>query len=147
MRDEYIQSESKTRILLALIGFAIIFLVIVFGGLKSDILYYFLLSISFFMILLAILWHYKQRITGIIITILFLLLIFFVMGFIFGFRLGIVTMIFIMAYAFWIDAEKLKNEWWKFTIFIILIYVFYISGILPSLNTSADILFGFAKSL
>lgn len=135
-----------TQAILILIGLGILVAVAFSGGVQSETVYLFVVGVAFFFIVVGILWHYKKQIGGLILIIMLLFLILFVVGAIawalhltaYAFDIGVVTILFIMTYAFWLDAEKIKSEWWKFVIFAILIYIFYSSGVLPSLNDTAD---------
>lgn len=148
------KSGWTARILLIVIGVGIIAAVVLSGGAQSETFYLLVTGLAFFLILLAILWQYRSDITGMLITILLLLVLFFITAFICGsmgigsnWRLGIITIMFIITYAWWIDFQKIKLNWWKFGIFIFLLVLFYATGLLPSLNDIADKAFGFVKGM
>jgi hypothetical protein len=122
------------------------------GGVQNDFLYLLIVGFAFFLILIGILWHYKQQIGGTILVILLLFIIFYIVAFMCmalgigtSWRLGAVTMLFIIAYAFWITPTTIKSEFWKFIVFIIIMLVAYTSGFLPAANDWADKLMGFIR--
>lgn len=147
------ESAGWTRWVLILIGLGILALVAFSGGIKSDTLYILVVGFAFFFILLGILWHYKQQIGGTIIIILILFILIVIMGFVndqahltaYAFRIGSVTILFTIAYAFWISPLALKSEIWKFIVFMVLICLFYASGFLTTANDWADKILGFIR--
>jgi len=144
--------SNQAKWIAIILGTLILLGVIVFGGIHQQWVYLLVTSIAFFLILIGIFWHYRRKISGVIIVILLLFLTFFITGFIasalhlssYPFNLGVVTLIFLMAYAFWVNPQNISTEWWKFPIFAGLLVIFYSTGLLPSLNSTADALLKFA---